>query len=221
MNIKKYICTASLILNAVFLILVLLIGYKNREKLLQAYIDRKDQADIVLFGDSNTKGGNWNVLLDRNDVRNSGFGAFTTSHLCWVIQRNVVGFEPYICFIQGGINDIGVGIPLERIKQNYKSLIDTIMVHDIIPVVQSTFYQEDNPESKIMVDSLNNFLIRYCDQKDIRYLNINAKLSGDMGLKPEYSKDGTHLNEEGYLVWAAEINRVLEEIENTEKIDLD
>ncbi len=74
--------------------------------------------------------------------------------------------------------------------------------------MQSTLYEEDK-NSKVMVDSLNSFLIDYCNQKSIRYLDINSKLSTNNGLKPEYSKDGTHINESAYLIWAKEIKEVL------------
>ncbi len=206
---KKYFYKASLILNGIFIILFILIGLKFKEKIIQKLIDKKEKATIVQFGDSIIKGGNWNDLLGRNDVKNSGFGGFTTSHLRWLIEKNVIEFEPKICFIKGGINDIGVGIPLERIKINYMSLIDTLISNNITPIVQSTLYQVDNHDSKIMVDSLNNFLIDYCNQKSIRYLDINSKLSTDNGLKPEYSTDGTHINESAYLIWAKEIKKVL------------
>ncbi len=206
---KKIVYKASLILNGVFIILFILLGLKFKEKIIQKLIDKKEKATIVQFGDSIIKGGKWNDLLDRKDIKNSGFGGFTTSHLRWLIQKNVIEFDPEICFIEGGINDIGVGIPLERIKINYKSLIDTLISNDIIPIVQSTLYQVDNPDSKIMVDSLNNFLIDYCNQKSIRYLDINSKLSTDTGLKPEYSTDGTHINGNAYLIWANEIKEAL------------
>lgn len=206
---KKIVIKASLILNGVFIILFILLGLKFKEIIIQKLIDKKEKTSIVQFGDSIIKNGKWNDLLDRKDIKNSGFSGFTTSHLRWLIQSNVIKFDPEICFIEGGINDIGVGIPIERIKINYKILIDTLISNDIIPIVQSTLYQVNNPDSKLLVDSLNNFLIDYCNQNSVKYLDINSKLSTDTGLKPEYSIDGTHLNESAYLIWAGEIKKVL------------
>lgn len=212
---KKYVYNVSLILNGVFIILFVALGFKLKETIIQKIIDKKEIAKIVQFGDSIIEGGKWNDLLERNDVKNSGFGGFTTSHLRWLIKENVIDFKPEICFIEGGINDIGVGIPLERIKVNYKSLLDTLISYNIVPIVQSTLYQVNNPESKIMVDSLNTFLINYCKQKSIRFLNINSKLSTDTGLNTKYSIDGTHLTESGYLIWGKEIKDLLKEMEST------
>lgn len=206
---NKYFCQVSVILNGVFIILFILLGLKYKENIIQKLIDKREKATIVQFGDSIIKGGNWNDLLGRSDIKNSGFSGFTTSHLRWLIQKNVIEFNPEICLIEGGINDIGVGIPLERTMTNYKSLIDTLISNNITPIVQSTLYVVDDPYKRVMVDSLNNFLIEYCDQKSIKYLDINSKLSTDIGLKPEYSTDGTHINENAYYVWAKEIKEVL------------
>lgn len=203
---KKYFHTASFILNGIF---VVLLGLEHREDLLQLFKDPKEKVTIVQFGDSIISNGNWNDLLGRSDVQNSGFGGFTTSHLVWLIKRNVIAYDPEICFIEGGINDISVGIPMERIKANYQGLIDTLMSNDITPIVQSTLYQVDQPKSKVMIDSLNNFLMAYCAQKSIRYLDVNSRLSDEKGLKSEYSTDGTHINKKAYLIWAEEIKKVL------------
>jgi alpha-glucosidase len=211
---KKHFCALSLIFNGVFIVFILLAGFKFKENILQEFIGRKEKATIVMFGDSIIKGGKWNELLGRNDVKNSGFGGFTTSHLRWLIKKNVIAYSPKYCFLEGGINDIGVGIPLTRVKENYKCLLDTLIANDIIPVVQSTLYQENDSTGRVKVDSLNMFLREYCDSKAIRFLDINSKLSTRTGLKKEYSKDGTHITEDAYLIWNDEIRKILDELES-------
>lgn len=212
---KKHAFKASLYLNGVFVILFLALGFRFKEKIIQKILDTKEKATIVQFGDSIIKEGEWNELLGRNDIKNSGFGGFTTSHFRWLIKKNVIDYEPEICFIKGGINDISVGIPLERIQFNFISLLDTLRSYNILPVVQSTLYQENNPQSKILVDSLNDFLIDYCQENSIQFLDINSKLSTDSGLKAEYSRDGTHLKEGAYLIWGKEMKELLDEIESS------
>ncbi|PUV24130.1 G-D-S-L family lipolytic protein [Sphingobacterium athyrii] len=169
-----------------------------------------DKVQIVMFGDSITKGGDWIALLGRGDVKTSGFPGFTTSHLVWLLKENVIDLKPRVCFLEGGINDIGVGIPLDRTKSNYRTLIDGLLEHQIIPVVQSILYQRDNPESKIQVDSMNSYLKAYCQSKGVYYLDINAKLSSSTGLKAQYTIDGTHINQDAYEIWAAEIKNLLD-----------
>ncbi len=189
---------------------VLLAGILTGFKWMSEQNDEK--ITIVMFGDSITKGGDWATLLERSDVKNSGFPGFTTSHLVWLLKENVIDLKPRVCFLEGGINDIGVGIPLERTKSNYRSLIDGLKEHQIVPVVQSILYQQDNPESKVQVDSLNSYLNAYCQSKGVYYLDLNTKLSSPAGLKAKYTTDGTHINQEAYGIWATEVRNLLKSI---------
>lgn len=216
-KIKTLILVLSVVLNLIFIILFTVIGIKYRESLIRKFLISQKQAEIVMFGDSITEWGKWNELLRRNDVKNSGFGGFTTSHFNWLIEEHVVGYSPKYCFIQGGINDIGVGIPLERTKANYKRLIKRMVSAGIIPIVQSTFYQVNRPHRKAVIDELNEFLKSYCESTAIEYLDVNSKLSTDTGLKPEYSSDGTHINYNAYVIWAEEIAVILRELEKKEE----
>ena len=207
---SKKLFLLSISLNGLFVLLFVFISIKYKEKIIEAMINKKGTSEIVMFGNSITAKGDWNNLLNRNDIKNSGIDGYTTSHFVLLIKSHVFNFKPKICFLEGGINDIVVGIPLKRIKSNYTELIDGLIKNNIIPVVQSTLYQENNPQSKIQVDSLNDFLVSYCKANNIIYLDINSKLSTRSGLKAEYSLDGTHINKEAYKVWAKEIEVVLE-----------
>lgn len=175
---------------------------------------KQQKVTIVMFGDSIIKGANWNELLGRDDVKNSGFPGFTTSHFVWLIKEHVVDLKPEICFLEGGINDIGVGIPLSRTKENYEKNIDILLKNNIVPVLQSVLYQQNNPQSKVQVDSLNNYLKAYAKIMQIQYLDINTKLSSDTGLKAQYTVDGTHINQSAYQIWAAEVKVFLATIKS-------
>ena len=166
-----------------------------------------------MFGDSITQKGDWNKLLNRSDVKNSAVGGTTTTDYVGMIRKNVLHYKPSICFIEGGMNDILIGISLNRIKRNYSRVIDTLIANNVTPVIQSTLYQENNPESKELVDSINVFLKDYSLKHGIYYLDLNSKLSSSTGLKPEYSLDGTHINTKAFELWSKEVKKVLEKIE--------
>jgi lysophospholipase L1-like esterase len=206
---KKYVLHTSLILNGIFIVLFVITAIAFKEEILRKINERRGKAGIVMFGDSIIKKGDWRRLLDRRDIMISGFDGFTTSHLKGLVKKHVVDYEPEICFMAAGINDILVGIPLERTKSNYAAILDTLLSNSITPVLQSTLYQEDNPYSKEKVDSLNAFLRNICEQKFIPFLDINSILSDDKGLSPPYSKDGTHLTPEAYRAWSEEIKTFL------------
>ena len=117
-------------------------------------------------------------------------------------------------FHLGGINDIGIGIPLDRTFRNYQSIVDTLLRHKIDLVLQITFYvnyPNDSTTNFInsRVDSLNIYLSGLANRNGIGYVNINYLLSENSRLKKEYSRDGLHINDLGYKVWVREVKRIL------------
>lgn len=166
--------------------------------------------EIVMLGNSLTYGGNWNELLKRNNVKNSGYGGFTTQHFIWLLPEAVYKYKPKICLIEGGINDIGVGVPVGRIYRNLVAIADSLRSRRIIPVYQLTFHQY-NTDQNDEVDSLNRMVRRYATAQKITVVDINPLLSENGELKKEFTTDGTHLTPAAYIIWAAEVNKLLSE----------
>jgi len=201
----------SLILNIFLIFSIMLIAYKYRAKIYDKFASFRTY-NIVMFGNSLTSQGNWNIDLNRTDIKNSGTGGFTSSHFVWIIDGSVLKYNPKICFIEGGINDIGVGIPLSRTYKNYESIVDTLIKHKIEPVLQSTLYvnQPYDSVTNSKVDSLNYFLSNLAAKRNIVFLDLNPYLSENKKLKKEFSKDGVHIKESAYKIWIREINKILE-----------
>ncbi len=177
------------------------------EKLSQARIERilnasPDTVNIVMLGNSITEmGGDWNAKLNRNDVRNSGQGGYTTGQMIWYLDAVVIDAGPKYCFTLGGVNDLSCGIPVNQIMENYRVILKKLTDAGIQPVVQSTLYQTGNTEGNKKIDRVNDFLQNYCNTHQIDYINLNQYLSDENGLISQYTRDGTHLTEEGYTVW--------------------
>jgi alpha-glucosidase len=159
-----------------------------------------------MFGDSLTEGWNEESSLSKSNCKISGNPGFTTSHFIWVINDQVLKYHPDTCYILGGVNDVGVGIPLARTFKNYKTIIDTLKKTHIVPIVQSTIFTLKSDADNNKIDSLNNFLITLCKQEDIRFIDLNKKMSINKKLNKNFSKDLVHLNTLGYQTWAAIIN---------------
>lgn len=117
----------------------------------------KQGFDIMMLGNSLTYGGDWNKLLKRENVKNSGYGGFTTQHFIWLLPEAVYRHRPKICLVEGGINDIGVGVPVGRIYRNLVEIADSLRSHRIIPVYQLTFRQHHTDQND-EVDSLNRMV---------------------------------------------------------------
>lgn len=205
-NKLRYILYASLAGNIIFLCFC---GYVFRDKWIQKIVALRGNTTVVMFGDSHTAQGKWVELLHRTDVLNSGFGGLVTYHLLGLLQANVIDKHPQICFVEGGINDIAMGVSLERIEKNYITILETLHKNKIIPVVTLTFHEQDNPVSQTEVEKLNQFLVDYCRRNGIQWIDMRPILANTKGLRPEVARDSIHLNEKGYRLWARQIDKVL------------
>lgn len=166
------------------------------------YFIQPRKAAIVLFGDSITRGGDWQKLLNRDDVKNSGYPGFTTGHFVWLLNDAVITAEPKICFVMGGVNDLGVGVPVETVFGHLRDITLKLRAQDIRPILQSTLNQRDTGEQNLKIVLLNGLLKEFAAQQQIDFLDVNSRLSTDGNLKPEFTTDGTHLTPAAYAVWA-------------------
>jgi len=200
----------SLILNAILIAVTITFSVEFNKEIRQK-ITNRTKCNIVMYGNSLTYMGDWQKLLFRFDVRNEGQDGFTTGELKNVMKQHVIGRQPKICFLEGGINDIFQQIPLQAIQANYTSMIDTLLKHGIEPVVQSTLYVDSVPESVTnqKVDSFNIILKQICVERGLKYLNLNSLLSENKRLKTEINTDDIHLNKKGYLLWSEMVKEVL------------
>ncbi|MCK9407990.1 MAG: GDSL-type esterase/lipase family protein [Bacteroidetes bacterium] len=176
--------------------------YKNM--IAQFELTKVVSADVVFLGNSITFGGAWNELLGRERIINRGIGSDNTVGMLHRLHQ-VYLLQPKLCFIMAGINDLYAGASVNRIFHNYMMIVDTLLLHGIIPVIQSTLHV--NPKWKQAVeknDEVNklNFLLKdYAKIKQIEWLDINTALSSDGALRNEYTTDGVHLTALAYHRW--------------------
>jgi lysophospholipase L1-like esterase len=199
----------SLVFNAAFTLFFLGLAYTYRDKLFQGYVSLKGDPKIIMFGNSITAQGKWVELLGRTDVLVRALPGQCTYHFLQALQPLVLDMHPQVCFVMGGINDITIGVTMEKIQANYQKILESLKQNNIEPIVTLTLYEQNDPVSKKEVDSLNNFLVTYCKANQIEYLDLNQSIADSTGLMPEYAVDKTHLNVKAYKVWAQEIEKIL------------
>lgn len=208
---NQRLLTLSLTLNAALILTFLVLGYVYRDKIAQRFVRIRGNPAIVMYGNSITAQGKWVELLGRTDVMNNALPGQATYHFLQLIQSHVIDLHPKVCFIKGGINDITLGVRQENIQANFKTMLEMLMQNDITPVVTLTVYEHNEYSSKKEVDALNEFLISFCTQNKITYIDLNRYISDSTGLRAEYAVDKKHLNTKAYQIWANEITRVLKE----------
>ena len=208
---KSWLLRLSLLFNFLFLAAASGIAFHYRERLLQMFLDWKEKAGIVFLGDSITAQGEWNILLDRHDIKNSGVPGLGICHLGGGVGRGVVRYSPELCVVMGGINDLTI---LERTAgetiDDYRILLSKLRNAGVKTVVQLTLYEKQSAATKIRVDSLNNWLVSHCDSLGIPTTNPNRWLSDQDGLIDRYARDRTHLTPEAYKKWASELKPLVE-----------
>lgn len=165
---------------------------------------------IVMFGNSITYQGNWEKALQRNDVTNWGIPGYTTGQLAWTI-KNLVPLNPTIVFIEGGINDLSLGIPPKRIYENQVQVLQEFRSQQITPVLQSIILTEKDKTFNKKIKRINNKLRKYCLKENFDFIDLNALLSENGFLKEEYSRDGVHLKEAAYKPWGEAVIKMLEQ----------
>jgi lysophospholipase L1-like esterase len=167
---------------------------------------------IVMLGDSITAGIDWNELLNRTDVSNQGIGEDTTEGFLNRLEY-IYKINPEICFIMGGVNDLGKNIPIGTIMQNIKTIAKTLTDHNITVIIQSTLYVSTEwpfwKKRNKDINKLNEELKKYCNEEGLIYMDINESVSENNILKGEYTNDGVHLLRNGYEAWKGKIISVL------------
>ena len=160
------------------------------------------EIEVVMFGDSLTAGGEWVYLTKMNNIINSGMSGYNTSQFINEIPGRVLIYHPKICYIEGGINDVFVGIPINRTLKNIDAIIDSLINHKVIPVLQSVLLTTDSL-TNLKCSELNLKYIELAKIKNIKYLDINRHIA-KTGILPEiYSEDGVHLKKAAYQIWAS------------------
>src|SRR5207253_10806886 len=140
--------------------------------------------------------------------QNSGMPGLNTSQYFPKLASKVLRYQPSVCLIEGGINDILQGIPPERTFVNLKAIADTLNSLGIEPVLQSVLYTSDTIKNK-QADSINVLLSNYSKLNSFKYIDLNkTPLVSNHILKNFYTVDGIHLTPPAYAIWAGEINKL-------------
>jgi lysophospholipase L1-like esterase len=162
------------------------------------------QVHFVMLGDSITARGNWSALLNRNDVGNQGVDGYGTSDVLKGMEK-IYRIKPKWCLVMIGINDIFGGLPVERIYDNYRKIIDGLMKQKVTPIIQSTLYVAGPDPKNDLVTILNMKIKKLAEERKILYLNLNNRLAPNKQLLPAFTHDGLHLNDAGYQAWKDEL----------------
>lgn len=134
------------------------------------------------------------------EIVNKGIVGELSEQMLARFDSDVVRLSPRVVIILGGSNDLGWGLSPREIFLNLSKMYELSLEHRIAPVactVPSTLgYDEGIPPRLV----LNRLLEDHCREIGIRCVDIfRATLEHSTNrLASQYSRDGLHLNSEGY-----------------------
>lgn len=213
-GIRRLVLVASIVLNLLVAIpaaTIFLLSDGIRFYLYELVAGRVGDPEIVFIGDSITRdGGIWGMRIGQPlfEVRNFGHAGIYTEQMIYQ-ARSAVEQGASLAFVMAGINDQPkTPDSVDASFTAYVQILDILRESGVEPVIQSTLYRE-NGEDGEFVARLNEHLYDYAKESGIAFLDLNEVLASDGRLKAEFSRDGTHLTESAYRVWAQEIRNFL------------
>ncbi|MCP3971637.1 MAG: lysophospholipase [Rhodobacteraceae bacterium] len=160
--------------------------------------------DVVMIGDSITAGGRWDARFPGIRIANRGVSGDTALKILSRMDA-ILETKPKRALLMFGINDIYNGVPVKRILGRYDRIVDILKSRGIDVVIQSTLACSGPVcgDKLARVHTLNTGLRKLARAHGLKFIDINQVLSDRSGLKVAFSRDGVHLNSDGYARWYA------------------
>ena len=184
-------------------------------------LPEKGKQRVVFMGDSITE--EWSNLYPDYFVTkgyiNRGIGGQTTPQMLIRFKPDVIDLEPDIVVILAGTNDIAGNTGPSNVKMitdNIFSMAELARAHQIKVVLSSilpVFEYEWAKEIKDVpatIDSVNDELKKYVNDHGLVYLDYFSSMVDERkGLNKDYTYDGVHPNQDGYILMSSLAQKVL------------
>ncbi|WP_339136576.1 MAG: GDSL-type esterase/lipase family protein [Candidatus Electrothrix sp. GW3-4] len=190
------------------------------------YPEKKRKAQrIVFFGDSRIE--QWTQPdLTGYELFNRGIGGQTSTQILMRYDAHVRPLAPDIILIQAGINDLKTialfpeqrdkiltdlqknlaALTQRAVDQGITVLLTTIFPAGKVPLARKLFWSKDVEAAIVKA----NTFISSLQAKNILVFDAYSILVGEDGkIRPQYSRDLLHLNQEGYKVLNRELGQFI------------
>ncbi len=162
--------------------------------------------DIVFFGNSITRNGEFQHYFPHHSICNLGHGG---DDLDGMLRRvgMIVSLSPEKIFLMAGINDLADNIPLTLFETKYRNLVTAITdslpesklyIQSILPVSKE---KQKIFGSNQKIDSINTIIYSISEQFGLQFIDLYSLYIVDGELPRQYSDDGLHVNRDSYNIW--------------------
>jgi lysophospholipase L1-like esterase len=192
---------------------------------------KQGQIDVYFQGDSITR--RWGALdypkllahFEKSffgwNAANFAWGGDNTHNILWRMQNGELeGVKPKVVVLQAGTNNLPWRGPasetqIDDAAEGIETIVAEFLRHapDATVILTAVFPRTQNLDLAPAIEQINKRIAKLADHPNVRFLNINERLTdADGRLLPEVTSDGLHLEEPGYQIWAEALRPMLREI---------
>lgn len=211
----------------ILLVISLILLYLNQTKQVKNPYDIKTSPsdNFVFLGDSITELYHLNEFYDELPVINSGHSGWTTDQILNSIDELVYIYNPTKVFLLIGTNDIEHDKDANYISNNIKKIVKKIKqkrpnckiyIESIYPINNTNEEQINHgmvgKRTNKVIKQINKKIKKYCNEKGYTFINVYKELTDEKGnLKIEYTDEGLHLSNLGYIKVTKTLYKYLDE----------
>jgi len=184
---------------------------------------KKGSVDLLFLGDSITEGWGknpvWQKTYEPLNAANFGIGGDTTENVLWRLENGEVdGISPKVAVLLIGTNNFGLeGHAPDAVAKGVTAVVQTLRkrLPSTKVLLLAIFPRDEKPntDTRKKIQTVNEQIVKLDDRKNVRFLDIGAKLSNpDGSLSKEVMPDFLHLSEKGYQIWADAMAPLLKEL---------
>ena len=163
--------------------------------------DPRERARHGFGADPESQWEHWAALTDpRLEFRNCGIYGQRTEQIAARLDTSVEGAE--VLIVQGGINDIAQGRPVEVAAENLRGMVRRgrelglrVALIDLLP------WNNGYPKADPHIRRLNELIVRIADDEGTPLLPFYETLEDSEHpgrMRPEWTSDGDHPSVDGY-----------------------
>ena len=189
---------------------------KEKEEVVKTEIIVDD--NYLFVGDSITARYDLDKYYNGMPVVNSGVSSNKTTDILNDMNNRIYKYNPSKVILLIGTNDYSrlsnsdtvknIGKIIDGIKDN-REYAD-IYVQSIYPVNKEISKSTVGDRNNEDISEMNSDIKKLCKEKSVSYINMYDLLVDDDGnLDDDYTKDGLHLDSDGYEVVTEEIMKIL------------
>ena len=178
---------------------------------------------IVMLGDSHSEyGKDWNRFFpNARRIINRGIIGDDSRGISNRLNQ-ILPYKPSKIFFECGTNDLSQGLTVERTFQGVINFLESIRktctqtklyVQSILPLNEKVGVWKLLKGKDDMIIQLNEKLKNYCSANKLVFIDLYTPLLGANAneMHPDYCRDGLHLTNKGYEVWANIIRSYINE----------